>query len=125
MAPEKPESQVKVDNSAPRADDRRAEAPPRTREIRMPVETPATDSYREDLVSSGVVIKTEAPDQVYEMGAEKVHALSGVDVRSQGEYVAIHGAIRIGKVYVDESNRLPGFTERGKYWLAEAVSDRG
>src|SRR5438552_2129577 len=46
----------------------------------MPVETLATDSYREDLVSSGVVIKTEALTKVYEMGAEKVHALSGVDV---------------------------------------------
>ena len=46
----------------------------------MPVETPATDSYREDLVSSGVVIKTEALAKVYEMGAEQVHALRGVDV---------------------------------------------
>jgi len=48
----------------------------------MPVETPATDSYREDLVSSGVVIKTEALTKVYEMGAEKVHALSGWTWRS-------------------------------------------
>ena len=46
----------------------------------MPVETTAADSYREDLVSSGVVIKTEALAKVYEMGAEQVHALRGVDV---------------------------------------------
>jgi len=48
----------------------------------MPVETAATDSYREDLVSSGVVIKTEALTKVYQMGAEKVHALSGVTWKS-------------------------------------------
>src|SRR6059058_4927167 len=64
----------------------------------MPVETPATDSYREDLVSSGVVIKTEALTKVYEMGAEKVHALSGVDVEiHKGEYVAIMGPSGSGK----------------------------
>jgi ABC-type glutathione transport system ATPase component len=58
----------------------------------MPVETPATDSYREDLVSSGVVIKTEALAKVYEMGAEQVHALRGVDLEiRKGEYVAIMG----------------------------------
>ncbi len=37
----------------------------------MPVETTATDSYREDLVSSGIVIKTEALTKVYEMGSER------------------------------------------------------
>ena len=64
----------------------------------MPVETAATDSYREDLVSSGVVIKTEALTKVYEMGAEKVHALSGVDVEiRKGDYVAIMGPSGSGK----------------------------
>jgi len=64
----------------------------------MPVETVAPDSYREDLVSSGVVIKTEALTKVYEMGAEKVHALSGVDVEiRKGEYVAIMGPSGSGK----------------------------
>ena len=55
----------------------------------MPVETTSADSYREDLVSSGVVIKTEELAKVYEMGAEKVHALraggdtaAGTDRRS-------------------------------------------
>ena len=41
----------------------------------MPVETTSADSYREDLVSSGVVIKTENLAKVYEMGAEQVRAL--------------------------------------------------
>ena len=58
----------------------------------MPVETATTDSYREDLVSSGIVIKTEALTKVYEMGSEQVHALSGIDVQiRKGEYVAIMG----------------------------------
>ena len=64
----------------------------------MPVETTATDSYREDLVDSGIVIKTEALTKVYEMGSEKVHALSGVDLQiRKGEYVAIMGPSGSGK----------------------------
>src|SRR5204862_6839168 len=70
----------------------RGEAQPSRREMRMPVETPAADSYREALVNSGLVIKTEALAKVYEMGAEQVHALRGVDVEiRKGEYVAIMG----------------------------------
>jgi len=58
----------------------------------MPVETTSADSYREDLVSSGIVIKTEELAKVYEMGAERVHAFSGVDVEiRKGEYVASDG----------------------------------
>jgi hypothetical protein len=45
----------------------------------MPLETTSAESYREDLVQSGVVIKTEALEKTYQMGAEMVHALSGVD----------------------------------------------
>src|SRR5260370_547031 len=45
----------------------------------MPVETTSTDSYREDLVSSGIVLKTEDLAKVYEMEAEQVHALPALD----------------------------------------------
>ena len=38
------------------------------------------ESYRKDLVDTGVVIRTESLTKVYEMGAEQVHALSGIDV---------------------------------------------
>jgi len=64
----------------------------------MPVETIATDSYREDLVSSGIVIKTEALTKVYEMGSEQVHALSGIDLQiRQGEFIVFVGPSGCGK----------------------------
>ncbi len=91
----------------------------------MPVETPATDSYREDLVSSGIVIKTEALTKVYEMGAEQVHALSGVDVEiRKGEYVAIMGPTGSGKSTLMNLIGCLDSPSTGKYWLAgRLVSD--
>jgi putative ABC transport system ATP-binding protein len=91
----------------------------------MPVEIPATDSYREDLVSSGVVIKTEELTKVYEMGAEQIHALSGVDVEiRKGEYVAIMGPSGSGKSTLMNLIGCLDSPSSGKYWLAgRLVSD--
>jgi putative ABC transport system ATP-binding protein len=85
----------------------------------MPVETIATDSFRKDLVDSGIVIKTESLTKVYEMGSEQVHALSGVDVEiHKGEYVAIMGPSGSGKSTLMNLIGCLDSPSKGKYWLA-------
>jgi putative ABC transport system ATP-binding protein len=91
----------------------------------MAVETPAADSYREDLVSSSVVIKTENITKLYRMGTEQVHALSGIDLEiRKGEYVAIMGPSGSGKSTLMNLIGCLDTPSGGRYWLAgRLVSD--
>jgi len=85
----------------------------------MPVETQTAESYREDLVSSGVVIKAAGLAKVYEMGAEQVHALRGVDLEiKKGEYVAIMGPSGSGKSTLMNLIGCLDSPSTGQYWLA-------
>ncbi|PYU08599.1 MAG: macrolide ABC transporter ATP-binding protein [Acidobacteria bacterium] len=85
----------------------------------MPVETTSAESYREDLVSAGTVIKTEELTKVYEMGAEQVHALSGIDLEiRKGEYVAIMGPSGSGKSTLMNLIGCLDTPSSGRYWLA-------
>jgi len=91
----------------------------------MPVETSVADSFRQDLVDSSIVIRTEGLTKVYEMGAEQVHALSGVDVDIlRGEYVAIMGPSGSGKSTLMNLIGCLDSPSAGRYWLAgRLVSD--
>src|SRR5277367_943123 len=91
----------------------------------MPLETTTTDSYREDLVSSGVVIKTEALEKTYQMGTERVHAVSGIDLEiRRGEYVAIMGPSGSGKSTLMNLIGCLDSPTRGLYYLnGNLVSD--
>jgi putative ABC transport system ATP-binding protein len=82
-----------------------------------PIATP--ESYRQDLVDTGVVIRTESLTKVYEMGAEQVHALSGIDVEiRKGEYVAIMGPSGSGKSTLMNLIGCLDSPSSGRYWLA-------
>ncbi|HTB91413.1 MAG TPA: ABC transporter ATP-binding protein [Candidatus Sulfotelmatobacter sp.] len=85
----------------------------------MPAEITTSESYRQGLVDAGVVIRTEALAKVYQMGAEEVHALRGIDVEiRKGEYVAIMGPSGSGKSTLMNLIGCLDSPSSGRYWLA-------
>jgi putative ABC transport system ATP-binding protein len=85
----------------------------------MPVQELEAQSFRQDLIDAGIVIQTEDLWKTYEMGAEELHALRGVNMQiRKGEYVAIMGPSGSGKSTLMNLIGCLDTPSKGNYWLA-------
>jgi putative ABC transport system ATP-binding protein len=86
----------------------------------MPVQPETSpSSFREDLVSTGIVIHTDDLWKTYEMGNEQVHALRGINIEiRKGEYVAIMGPSGSGKSTLMNLIGCLDTPSKGLYYLA-------
>jgi putative ABC transport system ATP-binding protein len=86
----------------------------------MAVQQPGVlQNFREDLITSGIVIQVEELWKTYEMGTEQLHALRGVSLEiKKGEYAAIMGPSGSGKSTLMNLIGCLDTPSKGKYWLA-------
>ncbi|MHB8754788.1 MAG: ABC transporter ATP-binding protein [Candidatus Acidiferrales bacterium] len=82
-------------------------------------EAATSQTFRQDLIDTGIVICTEDLWKTYEMGSEQVHALRGVNIEiRKGEYSAIMGPSGSGKSTLMNLIGCLDSPSKGSYWLA-------